>query len=161
MKKSKTPTPPAEPDAVSPEVEVVNRQRLHAVNREQVARLARAVLARIRLSRSTATISFIRDAAMRQLNCKYRGKDAPTDVLAFAYHEGEKAGDGPPEHLGDVVISVETAERYAQELGLTFEREIEWLVIHGVLHLGGYDHETDNGEMRRLERRLRKELLGA
>ena len=58
-----------------------------------------------------------------------------------------------------MIISVETAERYAREQGLSFTTEINWLVIHGILHLAGYDHETDNGEMRKLERRLRKELL--
>ena len=91
----------------------------------------------------------------------YRGLDKPTDVLSFAYHEG--LSDNEPNHnasfLGDVIISVETAERYAREQGLSFATEINWLVIHGILHLAGYDHETDNGEMRKLERRLRKELL--
>jgi len=82
-------------------------------------------------------------------------------VLSFAYHEedeGAVAGD-ETRHIGDVVISVETAERYARELSLSFDREIEHLVIHGALHLAGYDHETDNGEMKKLERKLRKELL--
>lgn len=149
------------PTTRSPAVEAVNRQRLHAINRAAVARLGRAVLDRIGLEQSTATVTFIRDAAMRRLNRDYRNKDAPTDVLAFAYHEDESGHtrEQPPDHLGDVVISVETAERYAGELGLTFEREVEWLVIHGLLHLAGYDHETDTGEMRRLEGRLRKELL--
>jgi probable rRNA maturation factor len=157
MKSEARPPQPAR----SPAVEVVNRQRLHAINRAAVARLSRAVLDRVGLAQSTATVTFIRDAAMRRLNRDYRGKDAPTDVLAFAYHEDEigQAREQPPEHLGDVVISVETAERYAGELGLTFAREVEWLVIHGLLHLAGYDHETDTGEMRRLEGRLRKELL--
>ena len=57
------------------------------------------------------------------------------------------------------MISVDTAGRYARELGLSFDREIEFLVIHGALHLAGYDHETDDGEMNRVERKLRKELL--
>lgn len=98
---------------------------------------------------------------MRFLNRDYRGFDKPTDVLSFAYHEAPEdfAAGNEAEHLGDVVISVETAQRYAGELGVTFEREIEHLIIHGTLHLAGYDHETDNGEMNRLERKLRKELL--
>ncbi len=98
---------------------------------------------------------------MQRLNRDYRGIDRPTDVLSFAYHESgalpgtlQDAG-----HLGDLVISVETAARDAAELGLSFERELEHLVIHGTLHLAGYDHETDNGEMSRLERRLRRILL--
>lgn len=139
----------------------MSRQRARAVSRAEIAQLGRAVLDRIRLRGSTATVTFVRDGAMRRLNRDFRGKDQPTDVLAFAYHEGESETAGPPEHLGDVVISVDTAERYARAQGLTFEREIEWLVIHGLLHLAGYDHETDNGAMRRLERRLRRELLEA
>lgn len=97
---------------------------------------------------------------MRRLNRDYRGIDRPTDVLSFAYHEDEEtAACNETPHIGDVVISVETAERYARELGLSFEHEIERLVIHGALHLAGYDHETDNGKMNRLERKLRRELL--
>lgn len=140
------------------EIEVLNRQRLREIDASAAARLARAVLDRIGKEDAALTITFIRDRAMRRLNRDYRGIDKPTDVLSFAYHEAE---DGFEEqgHLGDMVISVETAERYAGELGVSFEREIEHLVIHGTLHLAGYDHETDNGEMNRLERKLRKALL--
>lgn len=100
---------------------------------------------------------------MQRLNRTYRAQDKPTDVLAFAYHEQMSDNDPAPnpDFLGDVIISVETAERYAREQGIDFTTEINWLVIHGLLHLAGYDHETDHGEMRRLERRLRKELLSS
>jgi probable rRNA maturation factor len=145
------------------EIEIVNKQRLHRIARKPVVQLGQAVLARIERSSCAATITFIRDAAMQQLNRAYRNLDKPTDVLAFAYHE--RMSDNEPDHnpafLGDVVIAVETAARYAAEQGISFEMEIHWLVIHGLLHLAGYDHETDNGEMRRLERRLRKELLSS
>jgi probable rRNA maturation factor len=118
------------------------------------------VLDRIGRPDAGLTVTFIRDRAMRRLNRDYRGIDGPTDVLSFAYHEGEEAAaHDETSHIGDVVISVETAERYARELGLSFGREIEHLVIHGALHLAGYDHETDDGEMNRLERKLRRELL--
>ena len=143
------------------EIEFVNRQRLFKLERKIITRLGRATLAKIACKHCSVTISFIRDREMRQLNCDYRGLDKPTDVLSFAYHEG--LSDNEPNHnagfLGDVIISVETAERYAREQGLSFTTEINWLVIHGILHLAGYDHETDNGKMRKLERRLRKELL--
>lgn len=146
---------------VGPLIEVVNRQRAKTVEVKRAAQLARAVLNRIGEPEAVLTISFIRDPQMRQLNRDYRGLDEPTDVLSFAYHEAEEALEVAElaHHLGDLVISVETAERYAGELGLSFAREIEHLVIHGVLHLAGYDHETDHGEMNRLERRLRKQLL--
>lgn len=142
-------------------IEVVNRQRLHQLDRQRIVQIGQAVLARVAADASTATITFIRDRAMQQLNRDYREFDKPTDVLAFAYHEqmSDNEPDHSPDFLGDVIISVETAARYAREQGISFETEINWLVIHGLLHLAGYDHETDNGEMRRLERRLRKELL--
>ncbi|HKX32378.1 MAG TPA: rRNA maturation RNase YbeY [Blastocatellia bacterium] len=142
-------------------IEVINRQRQHEIRRPEIARLARLVLDRIGLEDRTLTVIFIRDRAMRELNRDYRGIDRPTDVLSFAYWETADFPEPVPDsnHLGDLVISVETAVTYARELGLTFDREIEHLVIHGALHLAGYDHETDQGEMRRLERKLRKALL--
>jgi probable rRNA maturation factor len=128
---------------------------------KRAAQLARAVLDRLGQQDATLTISFIRDRSMRRLNRDYRGIDKPTDVLSFAYAEGDEAfaDEAEAKYLGDLVISVETAARYAAELGLTLAREIEHLVIHGALHLAGYDHETDNGEMNRLEKKLRKQLL--
>ncbi|MEO6724621.1 MAG: rRNA maturation RNase YbeY [Blastocatellia bacterium] len=148
-------------DGETGEIEVLNRQRLREIDRQAAAKLAQAVLNRIGQEDDALTITFIRDRAMSILNRDYRGIDKPTDVLSFAYHEAEDGivEQGEPAHLGDMVISVETAERYAGELGLTFEQEIEHLIIHGTLHLAGYDHETDNGEMNRLERKLRKALL--
>jgi probable rRNA maturation factor len=73
-----------------------------------------------------------------------------TDVLSFPA--------GEPNNLGDVAISVETAAAQAKENRLSFENEIAQLILHGLLHLSGYDHETDNGEMNRLELRLRRKL---
>ena len=121
----------------------------------------RGALDRIGRTEAVLTVTFIRDRAMRRLNRDYRGIDGPTDVLSFAYHEDEEEAPECDEtnHIGDVVISVETAGRYARELGLSFDREIEFLVIHGALHLAGYDHETDDGEMNRVERKLRKNCL--
>jgi probable rRNA maturation factor len=147
--------------STSSRVEIINRQRLREIDRDRAAALSRAVLDRIGRTDAVLTVTFIRDRAMRRLNRDYRGIDGPTDVLSFAYHEEEEEAPACDEtsHIGDVVISVETAGRYARELGLSFDREIELLVIHGALHLAGYDHETDNGEMNRLERKLRKELL--
>ena len=145
----------------APAIEIVNRQRLKTVDGPRAAQLARQVLDKIGQPAATLTISFIRDRRMRELNRDYRGLDKPTDVLSFAYYETAEAWESAEAdgHLGDLVISVETAARYAAELGLSFAREIEHLVIHGTLHLAGYDHETDHGEMNRLEKRLRKQLL--
>ncbi len=146
--------------STSSRIEVIDRQRLRKIDRGRAAALSRAVLDRVGRTDAVLTVTFIRDRAMRRLNRDFRGIDGPTDVLSFAYHEGEEApACDETSHIGDVVISVETAGRYARELGLSFDREIELLVIHGALHLAGYDHETDDGEMNRVERKLRKELL--
>ena len=93
------------------------------------------------------------DRLLRRLNRDYRGKDQPTDVLSFP-------GGGGEAGLGDVVISVETARRNARGLGRTLPQELDVLALHGLLHVLGYDHETDDGTMDRLERRLRRRLLG-
>ena len=85
---------------------------------------------------------------MQTYNRKYRGHDKPTDVLSFR---------GDESYLGDILISVETAFRQASRSStLSFDSNIRRLLLHGFLHLSGYDHETDNGEMRAIERRLRR-----
>jgi len=94
------------------------------------------------------------DRVIHELNRDYRSKDKPTDVLAFAQREGE-GGDLHPEILGDVVISVDTARRQAAERGTTLGREADRLLIHGLLHLLGYDHERSPAEARRMQRRER------
>ena len=96
-------------------------------------------------------VRFVGDREMRRVNRQFRGKDKPTDVLSFPGEEG---------HLGDILISVPTARRQAAEAAHGIDRELMTLLLHGVLHCMGYDHETDGGEMERLERRLRKKWLG-
>jgi probable rRNA maturation factor len=96
------------------------------------------------------------DATIHALNRQYRGKDRPTDVLSFP--AGTAPGDGP-RYLGDVAISLDTARRQAARRRIPVERELALLLLHAVIHLSGYDHEADAGEMARLEVRLRRELL--
>jgi probable rRNA maturation factor len=104
-----------------------------------------------------ATIVFVSDRAVRDLNRRFRGRNNRTDVLSFP--NARAAFEGAEElNLGDVVISVERAEAQSAEHGLTFDEEVSQLILHGLLHLCGYDHETDNGEMNRLELRLRRRL---
>jgi probable rRNA maturation factor len=102
------------------------------------------------------TIAFISDKKMRLLNNNFRGKDATTDVLSFPFEAEEFEAD--ENNLGDIFISLEQAERQAKENNLDFETEIKQLILHGILHLCGFDHETDDGEMNRRELELR-ELL--
>jgi len=95
------------------------------------------------------------DARVRELNRSYRRVDAPTDVLSFPGGEDLPTGG---RWLGEVVISLDTARRQAVELGHGELEELEELLLHGILHLLGYDHEQDGGEMNELELALRGEL---
>jgi probable rRNA maturation factor len=95
------------------------------------------------------------DAELRRLNRDFRGKDYPTDVLSFP-SEPRPSGSGP--HLGDIAISLGRARAQAREFGHAIEQEIQILMLHGVLHLMGHDHETDSGAMARAEKRWRAKL---
>ncbi len=144
--------------------EVVNRQRLTRIDVQRIATLSDATLGAVGLAGTSLSVVFVRDRAMRQLNRKYRSQDRTTDVLSFAA-AGDLAGAdltsfiGEATFLGDVVVSVDTASQQASEAGHSLSRELDELVMHGVLHLCGYDHETDSGEMNRLELKLRRKLL--
>ncbi|WP_223191562.1 rRNA maturation RNase YbeY [Propionispora hippei] len=99
------------------------------------------------------------DPYIRELNRDYRGKDRATDVLSFALNEGDEPDiiDGPEELLlGDIIISLETAERQAGEFGHSLERELAYLTVHGMLHLLGFDHED---ELERQTMRLEEERV--
>ena len=132
-------------------VEVVNRQRTCKVPSRNWTELGKNILNQIGREGSSATIAFVSDRKSRELNYTFRGIDKPTDVLSFP------SGDGGPD-LGDIAVSIETAKIQARQNGLSLEREIAQLILHGLLHLCGYDHETDNGEMNRLELQLRRRL---
>ncbi len=106
------------------------------------------------------SVLFVGDRAMRTLNHEWRHIDRTTDVLSFSQREGRFA-EIRPELLGDIVISVPRAERQAREAGHTLTREIERLLVHGLLHLLGYDHErgpAEAGRMRRRERQFMKRI---
>lgn len=119
----------------------------------RAAAFAEAVLAAAD-PRRTATVSVLLcgDARMRRLNREFRGVDRPTDVLSFP------AGD--PAFLGDLAVDVPYAARQARRRGHALEREVQLLLAHGVLHLLGHDHETDDGEMFRLQRRVVRRAFG-
>lgn len=138
-------------------VEVVNRQRHVKITTELWRDFAEQVLKKLGRSHDNATIAFVSDRRIRELNREFRGRDSATDVLSFSAIASEY-DDVFESNLGDVVISLEHAKAQAKENGLKFEREVAQLVLHGILHLCGYDHETDNGEMNRLELRLRRQL---
>ena len=116
------------------------------------------IFAACRRSYRTAdfSVAFIGDSRMKQLNELFRGKNTTTDVLSFPHEPDEF--DPDKDNLGDIVISAEQAQKQAAENGLTLEGEIKQLILHGLLHLCGYDHETDNGEMNARELELREEF---
>jgi probable rRNA maturation factor len=97
------------------------------------------------------TVTFVTALRMRGLNRKHLGRDYPTDVLSFGYED--ELIDGIP-FLGDIVIAPSIAFRHGRRWRAGLDREVRRLLVHGILHLLGYDHETDSGEMRRLQRRL-------
>lgn len=110
-------------------------------------------------ARGEVTVALISDARMHTLNRSYRGKNYATDVLSFpASPPGSPASPdaGPSGYLGDIVIATGVAQRQADEVGHPVSVELKVLALHGLLHLLGYDHETDAGEMAAVESALRK-----
>ena len=139
-------------------IEVVNRQRKRPMDGERWRAFTTRALKVAPAGGAGVTVAFVSDRAMRELNRRWRGKRGTTDVLSFPAEQAEFERETAGAHLGDVVISVERAAAQAVEHGLEFEEEVAQLILHGLLHLCGYDHETDDGEMNRLELRLRRRL---
>jgi len=91
-------------------------------------------------------ISFVDTAEIKKLNLEYRGKDTATDVLSFPVSDELMTVEGEPQPLGDIVICIDVAKAQAADYGHSFDRELAFLVVHGVLHLLGYNHETSDEE---------------
>ncbi|MGQ0761217.1 MAG: rRNA maturation RNase YbeY [Acidobacteriota bacterium] len=138
-------------------IEILNRQRKRKLNAKQWREFAEQALQAMGAGNRDATIVFVSDAAMRKLNQQFRGKDSATDVLSFPSQAEAFEADSAT-NLGEIVISLDRAQVQAKENGLTLVNEVEQLILHGLLHLCGHDHETDGGEMNRLELKLRKKL---
>jgi probable rRNA maturation factor len=152
-------------------VVLINLQKRYAFRTASLLAFARNLKRRLQLGNRKFNICFVDDNAIRHLNLAYRGKDKATDVLSFPWIEADGTllpESRPPARrreqgrnagfLGDVVISVQAAERSAGAEGHSTLNEIRWLILHGVLHLLGYDHEHDAGEMIALELTLREQL---
>jgi len=160
---------------------IVNRQRRVRVSvrgLEQFLELARK---RLRVSAEAVTVCLVSDSEMARWNSAYRGKKSPTDVLSFSTNGPEsnrpkrktraqrksaatsRAASSRdiftnPSYLGDIAIAPAVARRNARSFNRSFDTEMRILILHGMLHLMGYDHETDAGQMDRRERYLRREL---
>jgi len=142
---------------------ILNRQKRAKVDLAGARAFAMKLQKVLGLGDREFNVCFVDDQKIRQLNAAYRGKRTATDVLSFPWSAGETPdGRGPGKELegflGDVVISVETARRQAQTEGHSTSTEINSLLLHGLLHLLGMDHETDGGEMAALELDLRARL---
>ncbi|HET7102346.1 MAG TPA: rRNA maturation RNase YbeY, partial [Terriglobia bacterium] len=143
---------------------MINRQSQFPLDLPSLRDYERQVKSALDLGPREFNVCFVSDEDISRMNSVYRGKAVPTDVLSFPW-EGE--GESGPEEatggefrnfLGDIVISVATADRNARAEGHSTGEEIRMLILHGVLHLLGYDHETDQGEMKSLELSLREKL---
>lgn len=159
---------------------ISNRQRAVRVPIRGMKQFFARAMKEVRLPQTAASVCFVTDAQIAKWNAAYRGKNKPTDVLSFqvddeARGKKEKVRVGtrqsqPRKHfflvssalstsyLGDIAIAPAVARRNAHLYGHTLDRELRILILHGILHLMGYDHETDTGQMDRREKRLRRSL---
>jgi len=147
---------------------VVNRQRRVPVAVPPLEKFLSDAKQSLQVEQDVS-LSLVSDSAMARMNQAYRGKPGATDVLSFPLNgnaprkksprpdlfAGENSAAG---YLGDIAIAPETARRNARRSGRSLPLELRILILHGLLHLLGYDHETDRGEMDRMERRLRRRL---
>ena len=149
-----------EPDHLA----IDNRQRAVRLARRPLESFLRRVRDEVGFRSAGVTVCLVSDTEIARLNETFRKKKGPTDVLSFptvARRRPVRLGSKmvkPGKYLGDIAISPATARRYARKHGRNFSNELQVLILHGVLHLLGYDHESDRGEMDRVERKLRKRL---
>lgn len=154
---------------------VINRQKRVVVSLPCVRGFVRRLQSALQLGRQYFNVCFVSDGEMKRMNAEYRGKPQPTDILSFPWagdglvlpqrraapHRPRAAGHAQREFtgfLGDLVISLEAAQRNARAEGHSTENEVRWLILHGLLHLLGFDHETDGGQMTAVELFLRTRL---
>jgi probable rRNA maturation factor len=132
-------------------IQIRNKQRRHKIHTASVASFCAIVLESFDLSGQALSIAFVSPREMRLINRKYLEHDYATDVLSFSY-------DGPVVEglslLGEIVIAPEIAALHAVRYGVEPDQELRKLLVHGILHLLGYDHETDKGQMNRLQTKL-------
>jgi probable rRNA maturation factor len=141
-------------------VDIVSRVPGRKIPLPQVKQSAQKILALVNERQAELSLALVENGEIARLNRKYRQQRKPTDVLSFP---AEPAPNGRSRLLGDVVISVERAEEQAKAGGWTLKEEIDRLLIHGILHLLGYDHERSKKDariMRALERKISRALCG-
>lgn len=132
-----------------------SRSKMRGPGEQSLGKLLHSLRDRLAPQAQGVSLTYVDDRGMRKLNREHRGKNMTTDVLSFP----SSVEKGAFPHLGDIVISLPTAEKMAKKFGVSRRREVETLVIHGFLHLCGHDHEKDRGEMMELQAQLERELL--
>lgn len=132
-----------------------SRSKLRGPGEQSVGEILHKLRDRLVPQAQGISISYVDDRTMRKLNREHRGLNTTTDVLSFP----AKPGKGEFQHLGDLVICLPVAEKMAKKLGVSRRREVQTLLIHGFLHLCGFDHEKDKGEMLEMQASLEKEVL--
>jgi probable rRNA maturation factor len=149
---------------------ILNRQKKVRLAKTPLQQFAKKILRTLGIPRSEVSIAFVSDAEIARWNEIYRHKKGPTDVLSFPAVSGRRVSVRKKsksaklrsaqeiEYLGDIAIAPETARRYAKKNGRTLQSELRVLMLHGVLHLMGYDHESDHGQMNRIEQKMRRRL---
>ncbi len=145
---------------------ILNQQHEVRVAMRSLESFLRQVKRELGLKESDVTVCLVSDKAMARLNQNFRKKKGPTDVLSFPTavrrrpvrprHRLRARSSSEGKYLGDIAISPRTARRYAKNHARTLASELRVLILHGVLHLLGYDHETDHGEMNKIEQKLRE-----
>jgi probable rRNA maturation factor len=152
---------------------ILNRQKKVPLAEQPLSEFLGKILQELNFAQAEVSIAFVSDAEMAKWNQGFRHKKGPTDVLSFPALSNRRAGRHAKRKravvtspvamggfLGDIAIAPETARRFARENGRTLDNEIRILMLHGVLHLMGYDHESKNdfGQMNRIEQKLRRRL---
>jgi probable rRNA maturation factor len=144
---------------------IVNRQRSVRVPAKELDQFLSRARRALRLPPESVGVCLVTNSEIARWNRAYRGKAGPTDVLSFCAGEADKRGKQfflphgkSARYLGDIAIAPAVARRNALRFRRRFSEEMRILILHGMLHLMGYDHETDNGQMERRERRLRRAL---
>ena len=159
---------------------ILNKQTKVRLAKRPLQEFLQQAQCELQIADAEITIAFVSDAEIVRWNEQYRRQKGPTDVLSFPAGAGAKAAAAarkngspasPSAHsyppratrnsplfLGDIAIAPETAKRYARKNGRTLSKELRVLILHGVLHLMGYDHECDDGQMSRIEQKLRRRL---
>ena len=141
-------------------LQIENNQNKIKIDKRRIRSTVLRIMRILDCADKEISLSFVDDEKIKELNKEYLGKDKPTNVISFSLQEGEYS-DINPQIMGDIVISVETAQRDALFGNFTISQEIDFLIIHGILHLLGYNHENTTREETNKMREKEKALFTA